>query len=75
MDERRAWVGLNGWHGLTWSPVYIVGETPKRYRIRADRELRLAGRHRWLNVGDTVLVPKTAIKFEVSKKDGRILDA
>ena len=56
-------LGLNGWHGLIWKEVKIVGETPKRYRIEAltDRT-KLAGRSRFINKGETALVPKHALR-------------
>ena len=43
--------------------VRVVGETPKRYRITAETEIRLPGRNRWLEPGTTALVPKHAISF------------
>lgn len=42
-------------------PCEIVGETAKRYRIRAIQRMRLAGRSRFLEAGDTALVPKHAV--------------
>ena len=53
---------LNGWEGRTETPVEIVGETPKRYRIRANKRIKLAGRNRWLEIGQTALVPKYAVR-------------
>lgn len=63
MNVRVAWLGLQGWEGLTWQRVLVVGETPKRYRIRAEQETRLAGRRRVLAAGAEVLVPRGAIRF------------
>ena len=65
MDERPAKLHLDGWCGRTKQDVIVVGETPKRYRIRpaGDRSVRLAGRSRSLRPGDTALVPKRAITF------------
>jgi hypothetical protein len=57
---------LTGWEGCSESPVSVVGETPKRYRITADQRTKLAGRNRWLAPGERVLVPKNAIKFTES---------
>jgi hypothetical protein len=55
---------LNGWHGVSRRRVEIVGETAKRYRIRAIEKTKLAGRSRWLNAGETALVPKYAVEVE-----------
>lgn len=54
----------DGYEGRTETRVEIIGETPKRYRIKAVRRTKLAGRDRWLEPGDDVLVPKAAIRFE-----------
>jgi hypothetical protein len=51
--------GLSGYHE---TPVLVVGETPKRYRIEAIERMRLAGRVRWLNSGERALVPRYAVK-------------
>ena len=61
---------LNGWAGRTETPVEIVGETPKRYRIRASQRTKLAGRNRWLESGETVLVPKSAVRLTRREPDG-----
>jgi hypothetical protein len=60
---RPAMLGLQGWEGLTWQPVEVIGETPKRYRIRAITDTRLAGRYRMLFRGETALVPRSAVRF------------
>ena len=49
---------LDSWAGRTETLVEIVAETPKRYRIRALSKTKLAGRYRWLEEGQTTLVPK-----------------
>jgi hypothetical protein len=59
---------MEGWEGRTENRVEIIDETPKRYRIRADRRIKLAGRCRWLEPGDDVLVPKTAVRFEEKRE-------
>ena len=60
--ERPAVVCLDGWSGRVERPVTVVGETPKRYRIRADDGIvKLPGR--WLHIGQSTLVPKSAIRF------------
>jgi hypothetical protein len=65
--EWPAWLHLDGWAGATKQAVMVVGETPKRYRIRAvDGEaVRLAGRRR-ISQAETALVPKHA----VTRRDG-----
>jgi len=60
---------LNGWGGRTETSVEIIGETPKRYRIRANKRIKLAGRNRWLEIGKTALVPKSAI-IRIQPKGG-----
>lgn len=53
----------DGWAGRTETPVVIVGETPKRYRIRAaDGVTVCLSRGRRLTGDATALVPKYAIK-------------
>jgi len=60
---RRATLHLGGWHGLSSQEVLVVGETPKRYRIQALEQTRLAGRWRSLAKGQTALVPRHAVTF------------
>lgn len=67
-NKRIGILCVDGWSGRTEDRVEIIGETPKRYRIRADRRIKLAGRDRWLEVGDDVLVPKTAVRIEAKKE-------
>lgn len=59
----QALLRLQGWEGYTETPIEVVGETPKRYRIKSDVRVKLAGRYRWLRPGETVLVPKYAVKL------------
>ena len=47
-------------------PVRVIGETPTRYRIEADFTIRLQGRGRVLERGQSALVPKHAIRFHGS---------
>jgi hypothetical protein len=63
--RKIAYLCLDGWEGRTEEQVQLIGETPKRYRIVCDRRIKLAGAHRWLEIGKDVLVPKTAIRFVV----------
>jgi hypothetical protein len=37
--------------GYQETPVLVVGETAKQYRIEAIERMGLAGRMRWLNPG------------------------
>jgi hypothetical protein len=51
------------WRGLpNETPVLVVGETPKGYRIEVIERIKLAGRRRWLNPGDRTMVPRHAVK-------------
>lgn len=54
-------LGVNSWAGLIWTKVEIVGETPKRFRVRMLKETKIPGSV--LQAGDEALVPKTAIRF------------
>jgi hypothetical protein len=62
-SPHRATITLNGWQGLTTQEVEVVGSTPQRYRIRAITRTRLAGRQRYLEAGQTVLVPRKVVTF------------
>lgn len=65
MNPRPAFLNYNDWAGIHASPVLVIGETPKRYRIQTvnGSTLKLAGRSRYLRAGETALVPKTAVSF------------
>lgn len=63
-EERDAYLRFDDWAGCRETYVVVIGETPKRYRIRAAMRTRLAGRNRWLEQGATALVPKRAIRFK-----------
>lgn len=52
----------DGWGGRTETLIEIVGETPKRYRIKAIACTKVGGRYRWLEPVETRLAPKTAVK-------------
>jgi hypothetical protein len=64
MVDSFGFILLQGYAGLTKRRVQIVGETPKRYRIRALERTRLAGRHRYIESGAEALVPKHAVVKE-----------
>ena len=59
--ERAATLHVDGWAGRRDLPVVVIGETEKRYRIRASAGMALPGR--WLAEGQTALVPKLAVTF------------
>lgn len=61
--NRDAWLLLEGWHGNSEQAVQVIGETPKRYRIKAVARTRLAGRCRFIQAGEIALVPKHAVRF------------
>ena len=61
--ERPAVVHQDGWAGRTQTPVMVIGETPKRYRVRW-----LQGSYRRA-AGDVTLVPKYAVTF--TNKEGQ----
>lgn len=63
---RQGFICLNDWSGYVEQPVWIVGETPKRYRVTPAGPLaiKLAGRCRWLQPGAVALVPKRAVKLK-----------
>jgi hypothetical protein len=52
---------LDGWHGRTKTPCIVIGETPKRYRVKLVERCKLAGRCRWGYAGEIVLMPKYAV--------------
>jgi hypothetical protein len=61
---RAAYLCLDGWAGRSEQAVMVVGETPKRYRIRAVMDgTRMQGNWRQLKAGQEALVPKRAIRF------------
>lgn len=62
MTPIYSYLVLSGWHGSSAVKVITVGETPTRFRIQAITRTRLAGRGRWLEPGDTALVPKHAVR-------------
>lgn len=68
IKTRTGYLMLDGWAGRREHKVEVIGETPKRYRIRAVERTKLAGRCRWLYAGETALVPKYAIRLEEVKQ-------
>ena len=69
MAERLAILHTEGWGGRQQQACLVVGETPKRYRVRAlsGSGLRLprrGGAVLKVLLSGTYLVPKTAITFD-----------
>lgn len=60
-----AYLRMDGWAGRHDYAVMVVGETPKKYRIKAVMDTKLP--RRMLRAGDEALVPKHAIKFSVAR--------
>jgi hypothetical protein len=54
---------LEGWEGSSVQSVAVIGMTPHRFRIQALTRTRLAGRGRYLEIGEVALVPKTAVRI------------
>ena len=63
MIERAADLWVDSYAGRIKQPVVVIGETPKRYRVRALQRTRLGGRARSLEAGETALVPRGAVHF------------
>ena len=62
-DSRSAVLLIDSFAGRCEYPVLVVGETPKRYRIRAhERPVVLGGCGRVLAVGKETLVPRAVVK-------------
>ena len=53
---------FDSWAGRTRVFVEVVGDTPKRTRVRLMEDCKLPGRNRWGRAGDVILVPKDAVK-------------
>lgn len=58
---RKGYLYIETFAGQSRSPVTVIGETAKRYRITVETRTKLAGRHRWLEPGPSALVPKYAV--------------
>ena len=59
VQERQARVWFNGYFGRLSKQAVVVGETPKRYRVRWLDEVK----SRKIRPGDITLVPKHAVEF------------
>lgn len=60
---------LDDWAGRRRVPVEVVGETPKRYRVRVLEDCGLPSRRR-ARSGDVVLVPRYAVTLVGVVADG-----
>ena len=60
---KRAFLRIDGWHGNIEQQILIVGETLKCWRIQAITATRLAGRNKWLNAGEEIVVPRFAVRI------------
>ena len=58
---KQSYLHLNSWAGHHKYFVTVVGETPKRFRIRIEHEGGVTLPTRHCNKGDIVLVPKYSI--------------
>lgn len=63
IDGRAAYLLTDSYAGRSEQAIAVIGETPRRYRIRTVMRTRMPGRCRWLAAGETTLVPKTAVRF------------
>lgn len=63
-DVRTGYLRTDGWAGrMDWA-IFIVGETPKKYRIQAAvGDIPMPGRRPSLKFGEKALVPKHAVRF------------
>lgn len=61
---------LDGWAGRSRQRIEVVRETPTRFCIRAITVTRLAGHSRYLQPGETALVPKLAVVIDQAGRDG-----
>jgi hypothetical protein len=62
--QRAGYLWLNSWAGRTKHRVTIIGETPKRYRIRWDDKPAL----QW-TTGEVRLVPMYAVTFRAAGEE------
>ena len=62
VEPYRALLCTQGFEGYRETEVEVIGETAQKFRIKALIGTKLGGRSRWLNKGETALVPKRAIK-------------
>ncbi len=71
--EQEPWPALvtyDGWAGRTKEEVLVIGDTPKRYRVKYLHAGFVGGNRRH-EVGDVGLVPKYAVTFVAPLKEPR----
>ena len=59
---------MDDWAGRHAIPCEVIGETPKRYRIKLLQDARLPG-NRYFEAGSVTLVPKHAVKLESKQSE------
>jgi len=59
---REAVIVTDSYAGIVRHPCVVIGETPKKYRVRMKQRTRLP-RCRWVYAGEITLVPKSAVDF------------
>lgn len=55
--EQPGYILIDSWAGRHAVSATLIGETPKRYRIRLEEDARLPG-GRNMKAGDVTLIPK-----------------
>lgn len=67
MEPRPAYLHFESNSGHVTQSCLVIGETKERYRVKPDGEarLRLPGYMGIIIPGQTALVPKKAIRFDV----------
>lgn len=61
MAKQEAVLHFSDWAGHREYPVTIVGETPKKWRVRVEAVAFRMPNRREVHPGDVVLVPKYAV--------------
>lgn len=62
--EKQAVFKMPGWAGYSETPCLVIGEIPKRYRVKLVKRCRLPGRMRWGFEGQILLMPKRAVRVD-----------
>lgn len=65
---RPATIALDSWAGRYRVSVHVIGETPKRYRVRWLEHANIPAR-RTVAPGDVTLVPKHAVRFDTPEEE------
>ena len=56
-------VGVHSWAGTTWHQVRVIGETPMCYVVQAIKDMKVAGRGKWLMAGETKRMRKHVVRI------------